>query len=124
MVNRYIRCMAIGAAIILSFSVLAANATRIQLIAHIPLAPPAEPALLSATATSSALQPSPVPGAGAASLAIDGNNATRWESLHGTDRGYITLDLGAVYSLSEVIILNGKPLTLLLTVLMALYDGT
>ncbi len=55
MVNRYIRCMAIGAAIILSFSVLAANATRIQLIAHIPLAPPAEPALLSATATSSAL---------------------------------------------------------------------
>jgi CxxC motif-containing protein (DUF1111 family)/predicted lipoprotein with Yx(FWY)xxD motif len=104
MVNRYIRSLAVSVAIILSFSVLAADATRIQLIAHIPIAPPAEPSLLSATATSSALQSGAVSGAGSAALAVDGSLSSRWESQHGLDPSWLKLDLGANYTLSEVII--------------------
>ena len=55
--------------------------------------------LLSATATASTSGP-----AGGPSLAVDGNLATRWESALGVDPSWITLDLGASYLLSEVII--------------------
>ncbi|MEZ7984782.1 MAG: discoidin domain-containing protein, partial [Pseudomonadales bacterium] len=101
MVNRYIRSLAVGVAFILSFSVLAADATRIQLIAHIPIAPPAEPALLSATATASSSQNSE--GAGPPSYAVDGNNSTRWGSLF-TNNQWLKLDLGSPHALTEVII--------------------
>ncbi len=55
--------------------------------------------LLSATATASTTGAS-----GGPDLAVDGNLATRWESVHGVDPSWITLDLGANYALSEVII--------------------
>jgi hypothetical protein len=55
--------------------------------------------LLSATATASTSG-----AAGGPSLAVDGNLATRWESTPGVDPSWITLDLGASYLLSEVII--------------------
>ena len=55
--------------------------------------------LLSATATASSSGP-----AGGASLAVDGNMSSRWESAQGIDPSWITLDLGANYALSEVII--------------------
>jgi len=57
------------------------------------------PQLLSATATASSSGP-----AGGANLAVDGNMLTRWESAHGVDPSWITLDMGANYALSEVII--------------------
>jgi len=56
-------------------------------------------AALSATATASTSG-----AAGDASLAVDGNPATRWESAHGVDPSWITLDLGAEYELYQVII--------------------
>lgn len=101
MVNRYIRSIAVGVALILSFSVLAGDAVRIQLIAHIPIAPPAEPALLSATATASSSQNSE--GAGPPSYAVDGNNSTRWGSLFSNNQ-WLKLDLGSPHALTEVII--------------------
>jgi CxxC motif-containing protein (DUF1111 family)/predicted lipoprotein with Yx(FWY)xxD motif len=55
--------------------------------------------LLNATATASSAG-----AAGGASLAVDGDMATRWESAHGVDPSWITLDLGASYALSEVVI--------------------
>ena len=55
--------------------------------------------LLSATATTSTTGP-----AGGANLAIDGNMGTRWESAQSVDPSWITLDLGATYLLSEVVI--------------------
>lgn len=50
---------------------------------------------ISVTATaSSALQ--------AASNAVDGNAGTRWETEHGVDPGWLMLDLGQAYSLSNI----------------------
>ncbi|MFT6269780.1 MAG: hypothetical protein ACJAVV_002607 [Alphaproteobacteria bacterium] len=40
----------------------------------------------------------------AASLAVDGNQSTRWESLHWVDPSSLILDLGGTFALSEVII--------------------
>ncbi len=57
------------------------------------------PQLLSATATASSSGP-----AGGPALAVDGNMLTRWESAHGIDPSWITLDLGTSYALTEVII--------------------
>ncbi|MGL1957386.1 MAG: discoidin domain-containing protein [Colwellia sp.] len=37
-----------------------------------------------------------------ASAATDGNAATRWESAHATDPSYLTLDLGAIKTLSNI----------------------
>jgi hypothetical protein len=51
----------------------------------------------SATASANALQP--------ASNAIDGNLATRWESIHGVDPQWIYIDFGAPVFVSEVQIL-------------------
>ncbi len=52
---------------------------------------------LAATATAnSELQP--------ASLAVDGNPATRWETVHGLDPGILTLDLSQSYPLTQVVI--------------------
>jgi CxxC motif-containing protein (DUF1111 family) len=52
---------------------------------------------LSATASaSSAMQ--------AASLAVDNNQSTRWESFHGVDPSTLTLDFGGTFALTEVII--------------------
>jgi len=55
--------------------------------------------LLSGSATASTSGPAGSPG-----LAVDGNQATRWESAFGLDPSWIVLDLGAIYLLSEVII--------------------
>jgi cysteine-rich repeat protein len=57
------------------------------------------PSRLAATATATSSGP-----AGGPHLAVDGNHATRWESAHGVDPSSITLDLGARYALSEVVI--------------------
>ena len=54
---------------------------------------------LNATATASTSG-----AAGGASYAVDGNLATRWESTHGVDPSWISLDLGADYELYQVII--------------------
>lgn len=74
-----------------------------------PATPPATPVdasgcpltglLLSATATASSTG-----AAGGPALAVDGSLTTRWESLHGTDPSWITLDLGASYTLTDVVI--------------------
>jgi CxxC motif-containing protein (DUF1111 family) len=53
-------------------------------------------ALGKVTAASSMLQ--------AAANAVDGNLASRWESTQGVDLSWISVDLGAVYSLSSVAI--------------------
>ena len=50
----------------------------------------------SATASTGALQP--------AANAIDGNNGTRWESVHGVDSQFIQLDLGVSMPLTGVTI--------------------
>lgn len=71
------------------------NATRIQLVAEIPLPPP-PPVLLTATATASSAGP-----AGGANLAVDGNMNTRWESAHGIDPSWLTLDFGANFIFSS-----------------------
>ncbi|QDV08086.1 F5/8 type C domain protein [Planctomycetes bacterium Poly30] len=62
-----------------------------------PEAPPARvvPRLLSATATASSTGAS-----GPASFAVDGNQATRWESVHGIDPSILTLDLGGSYAVT------------------------
>ena len=52
------------------------------------------PKLLRATASASSEGP-----AGGASLAVDGSLATRWESAHGIDPSWLTLDLGQSYVL-------------------------
>ena len=54
---------------------------------------------LPATATASTQLPN-----GSASLAVDGNLATRWESAHGVDPSWLTLDLGATHDLWRVVI--------------------
>src|SRR5690554_8097687 len=36
------------------------------------------------------------------SFAVDGDLATRWESAHGVDPSWITLDLGSVHNLGSV----------------------
>ena len=80
---------------------LFAGSTRIQVVAHIPEVP-AEPQLLSATATASS-QEVGQSSCCAASLAVDGNINTRWGSLFNTSE-WLALDLGATYSVSKVII--------------------
>lgn len=57
------------------------------------------PSRLDATATASSSGP-----AGGPHLAVDRNLATRWESAHGVDPSSISLDLGARYALSQVVI--------------------
>jgi len=54
---------------------------------------------LGATATASTTGAAGGPG-----LAVDGNITTRWESVHGIDPSWLTLDLGGSYSLTDVII--------------------
>lgn len=41
---------------------------------------------------------------GASALAVDGNMSTRWESAHGVDPSWISVDLGSEKSLSSVVI--------------------
>ncbi|MFB9274006.1 carbohydrate binding domain-containing protein [Cohnella cellulosilytica] len=43
-------------------------------------------------------------GEEAAELAIDGNPGTRWESVHGVDPQWITVNLGASYTISQLVI--------------------
>jgi len=45
---------------------------------------------------------SSVNGANTASLAVDGNPGTRWESVHNVDPQWITVDLGANYSIRKI----------------------
>jgi CxxC motif-containing protein (DUF1111 family)/predicted lipoprotein with Yx(FWY)xxD motif len=57
------------------------------------------PRLLTATATASSTG-----AAGPASFAVDGDQGTRWESVHGIDPSLLTLDLGAGYALNRAVI--------------------
>ena len=96
-------------AIILFVSMYAAGAiaeaTRIQLIADIPIADAPTITTLSATPSASTSNPNPeMGGTGGPSFATDGNMATRWESLHNVDPSWLTLDFGATYDLTEVVI--------------------
>lgn len=59
----------------------------------------ASPRQLAATATASSSG-----AAGPASFAVDGNYLTRWESAHGIDPSQLTLDFGAAFTLSSVVI--------------------
>ena len=95
--------------IILLVSMYAAGAiaesTRIQLIADIPIADAPTITTLSATPSASTSNPNPeMGGTGGPSFATDGNMATRWESLHNVDPSWLTLDFGATYDLTEVVI--------------------
>lgn len=82
----------------------AGTATRIQLVAHIPVPPPPPPPpqLLSATATASS-QESGQANCCAAANAIDGNLTTRWSSSF-SDNQWLVLDLDSTHALTEVII--------------------
>lgn len=83
-----------------SFSVFAGNATRIQLVADIPLPmAPVVQQLPVSSVTASSVGP-----AGVAYLAADGNINTRWESQHGIDPSWLKIDLGDTYTLTETII--------------------
>jgi|GEM_PF-229514 CxxC motif-containing protein (DUF1111 family)/predicted lipoprotein with Yx(FWY)xxD motif len=100
--------LALAVVMLLPLNMLAGSATRIQVVASIPIPPPPpppppEPELLSDTATATASSSQNSEGAGPPSFAVDGNISTRWGSLF-TNNQWLTLDLGAVYSLSEVII--------------------
>lgn len=79
----------------------AGTATRIQLVAHIPVPPPL-PQLLSPTATASS-QETGQSNCCSPARAIDGNLNTRWSSQF-TDNQWLKLDLGLTHVLSEVII--------------------
>ena len=75
--------------------------TAVKTYTHQDAAPPPPPAgnniALGSSATGSTnLQ--------AASLAVDGDGSTRWESNFNTDPSWLTLDLGAAYALSSVTI--------------------
>lgn len=94
--------LTITAVMLLPLDILAGTATRIQLVAHIPVPPPV-PQLLSATATASSVEFGGPTGVGPASNAVDGDlTTTRWGSAHGIDPSWVALDLGANYALSEV----------------------
>ena len=82
---------------LLPMDLSAGSATRIHLIADIPVPPPM-PELLSGSSFTASSQLTP------AARAFDGNIVTRWESTHRVDPQSLTIDLGATYSLSEVII--------------------
>lgn len=97
--NRKAGLMAIVAIILLPIGLSAA--TRIQVVAHVPIAPPT-PQLLSATATAST-QESGQASCCAAAFAVDGNLNTRWGSVFG-DSQWLRLDLGSTFAVSEVII--------------------
>ena len=93
--------LALTAVFLLPINLDAGTATRIQLVAHIPVPPPL-PQLLSATATASS-QETGQPNCCSPARAIDGNANTRWSSVF-TDNQWLTLDLGLTYVLSEAII--------------------
>lgn len=63
------------------------------------ISPEARPRLLPATATASSEGP-----AGGAHLAVDGDLATRWESVHGIDPSWLVLDLGQARALDRTVI--------------------
>ena len=77
----------------ISVDILSGVATRMHLVAQVP----APPVLVSATASASSSGAS-----GGASFAVDGDNTTRWESSHGIDPSWLTLDLGQSYALSHL----------------------
>ena len=70
--------------------------TRIQLFIDLPLQTQG-PTLLSASASASTTGP-----AGSAALTVDGNLSTRWESVHGIDPSWLSLDFGAEFALSHM----------------------
>ena len=85
--------LALTAVFLLPVDLDAGTATRIQLVAHIPVPPPL-PQLLSTTATASS-QESGQSNCCSPAAAIDGNASTRWSSQF-SDNQWLTLDLGKV----------------------------
>nr|WHW29730.1 putative F5_F8_type_C and GH16_laminarinase_like domain-containing protein [uncultured bacterium] len=80
----------------------AGAATRIQLLASLPDLDSLSLEITNGTSISASASTSGV--AGGASSAVDGQLATRWESAHGIDPSWLSLDLGAEYELSEIVI--------------------
>ena len=88
-----------------AFYLFANNSTRIQLIYDLPIVEIPAPVFLSPTASASTFNPVPeFSGTGGPDLAVDNDMNTRWESNHNTDPSWITLDFGATYDLSELVI--------------------
>lgn len=91
--------LVVAAVLFLPSGLIAGSATRIQLIAEIPVPPPM-PVQLAATATASN-------GTGqfGPDRALDGNGTTRWgtDGFQG-DPQWITLDLSSPFALTEIII--------------------
>lgn len=84
--------------LLISCSVFAGNATRIQVTGAIaPLTSAQQQIPATATASSTG-------GAGGANLAVDGNLSSRWESQFNIDPSTLTLDLSAAFSLTQVVI--------------------
>ncbi|MGB5325387.1 MAG: family 16 glycosylhydrolase [Pseudomonadales bacterium] len=83
-------------------AVWAATATRIQLLASLPLLDSVP--LQITGSTSVAASASSSGAAGGPGAAADGQMGTRWESQHGIDPSWLMLDLGSAYELSEVIL--------------------
>ena len=79
--------------VLVSVDIYSGVATRIQLVAVVP----GPPAIVPATATASSTGP-----AGGAHLTVDGSYSSRWESIHGIDPSWLTLDLGDTYALSHI----------------------
>lgn len=65
-------------------------------ICSLPLYAQVDLALNKATSASTSIQ--------AASLAVDGNSSTRWESAHAVDPSWFSVNLGSPYALSSVVI--------------------
>ncbi|MGB5326151.1 MAG: discoidin domain-containing protein, partial [Pseudomonadales bacterium] len=93
--------LAVTAVILLPLDLLAGAATRIQLVAHIPVPPPMPQLLGIAAANASSLEANPA--VGPATSAVDGNMLSRWGSQF-TDDEWISLDFGSTRTLTEVII--------------------
>ncbi len=90
-----IRALLVTLLALLSASIFAGD-TRIQLVGNITTAP-IQLTASSATASSTG-------AAGGAALTIDGSLATRWESVHGIDPSWLTIDLGVAVDLASVTI--------------------
>ncbi len=100
MQRRHATTLAVGILAFAPFALMGGSATRIQLVAEIPVPPPMPQLLTIASATASN-------GTGnfGPDKAYDGNMSSRWgtDGFQG-DPQWLALDLGATYALTETII--------------------
>lgn len=97
--SRVVRRVISALILLLPVSSFAGEPTSIQLVGHVTdlTTISQQIPITSATASTSG-------ASGGASAAVDGSLSSRWESLHGIDPSWLTVDLGSTYTLSEVII--------------------